>query len=232
MATRDHARELADVAAALAAEHGKELTTAMICKLAVEVIGPCDHASITIRSKRGRFRTTAASSQIAEDLDAHQYELTDGPCLSSVEGGEVVFSADLDAESRWPGWTTRATGARVGTVMSIPLRGDGGLIGSMNLYGHRPGSWDVDSREVALLYATHAAIAMDAAQVASGLHTANASRHQIGLAQGILMQRYGLSVAQAFAVLQRYSSSTNTKLTTVAAEVVRDLDGEYSDGVA
>lgn len=229
MAPPDHARELAEVASVLAAEDGKELTTAMICKLAVEVIGPCDHASITIREKRGRYATMASSSDIAERLDAHQYELKDGPCLTSVASDEVILSADLDSEARWHDWTRHAVEARVGTVLSVPLMNDAGRIGSINLYGHRPNSWDADSREVALLFATHAAIAMDAAQIAAGLHTANASRHQIGMAQGILMQRHGLSVSQAFAVLQRYSNSSNTKLTAVAAEIVRDLDSGYAD---
>ena len=53
------------------------------------------------------------------------------------------------------------------------------------------------------------------------------SRHQIGQAQGILMERYNLSADQAFAVLRRYSQEQNRKLREVANEVVstRHLPG-------
>ena len=47
------------------------------------------------------------------------------------------------------------------------------------------------------------------------------SRHQIGIAQGILMATYGLTVDQAFDVLRRYSSHRNIKLREVAEQVVR-----------
>ncbi|MBA2953698.1 ANTAR domain-containing protein [Nocardioides sp. CGMCC 1.13656] len=73
-----------------------------------------------------------------------------------------------------------------------------------------------------MLFATHAAQALDAAQVIAGLRAALGSRHQIGVAQGILMQRHGLTIEQAFAVLQRFSHESNTKLNDVAAEIARE----------
>lgn len=42
----------------------------------------------------------------------------------------------------------------------------------------------------------------------------------IGQAQGILMERLGLSAERAFAFLSRISQQTNTKLCDVAAELV------------
>jgi AmiR/NasT family two-component response regulator len=47
------------------------------------------------------------------------------------------------------------------------------------------------------------------------------SRHVIGMAQGILMERYGLDEQQAFAFLSRVSSHENRKLRELATEVVR-----------
>ncbi|NHC46331.1 ANTAR domain-containing protein [Motilibacter aurantiacus] len=53
----------------------------------------------------------------------------------------------------------------------------------------------------------------------SGLRDALASRHVIGLAQGILMERHGLDADQAFRMLVELSSHTNTKLRDVAAQL-------------
>ncbi len=45
-------------------------------------------------------------------------------------------------------------------------------------------------------------------------------RHVIGLAQGILMERFDLSTDQSFSVLRRYSQDRNMKLRSVAAHLV------------
>ena len=60
----------------------------------------------------------------------------------------------------------------------------------------------------------------------TGLRAALGNRHQIGIAQGILMQRHGLSLQQSFEVLQRFSNESNTKLSDVAADIVRELDAQ------
>lgn len=46
------------------------------------------------------------------------------------------------------------------------------------------------------------------------------NRDVIGQAKGILMERYGLSGDQAFEVLVSVSSTTNTKLHQVAADLI------------
>lgn len=52
------------------------------------------------------------------------------------------------------------------------------------------------------------------------LTTAIDGRTLIGQAQGILMERFGVSADQAFTVLQRHSQDTDTKLRDIAEELV------------
>jgi GAF domain-containing protein len=222
-----HARALAEAAEALAGEAGPELTTERICALAVELIAGCDHASITVRQRRGGFHTLASSSETAAKLDSMQFDKSQGPCLAVMDEGEAITSNNVETDGRWPLWAHEAAGLGARSVISIRLTASGQPIGAINLYSHRMDAWDADAHELALGYAAHAAIAMDAAQIVSGLHTALSHRHQIGLAQGILMVRHRLGVAQAFAVLQRYSNNTNTKLSDIAADLVRDVDPTY-----
>jgi hypothetical protein len=94
-------------------------------------------------------------------------------------------------------------------------------IGALNLYSSRPdGFADSDTLDLIFLYALHAAGSLAAAKEISGLQTAMQNRHTIGVAQGILMQRYGISVERAFEILRRYSSTQNVKLRDIAAYVV------------
>jgi AmiR/NasT family two-component response regulator len=63
------------------------------------------------------------------------------------------------------------------------------------------------------------------------LQTAVQSRLLIGVAQGIVMNRYELTLEQSFEVLRRFSSQANIKLRDLAAAVIEhrrlpDLDLE------
>ena len=60
-----------------------------------------------------------------------------------------------------------------------------------------------------------------------GLRAALESRHTIGLAQGILMARHTLTVAQAFDYLRRRSQSDNVKLREIAVDLVAELDATH-----
>jgi AmiR/NasT family two-component response regulator len=60
------------------------------------------------------------------------------------------------------------------------------------------------------------------------------SRGVIGQAQGMLMQRYGLTAEQAFVVLRRYSQLRNTTLVVLAEQftttgVLPDPPGPHPD---
>jgi hypothetical protein len=92
---------------------------------------------------------------------------------------------------------------------------------AINLYSRSTGAFhDRDVLDQCLVYAVHAANALSAAREADDLHTALTTRHTIGIAQGIVMERYGLTREQSFDLLRRLSSTTNTKLRDVAAAIV------------
>ena len=57
-----------------------------------------------------------------------------------------------------------------------------------------------------------------------GLWRAVESRGLIGQAQGMLMERYGLTADSAFGVLRRYSQQHNTKLVALAENLTQTGD--------
>jgi AmiR/NasT family two-component response regulator len=60
----------------------------------------------------------------------------------------------------------------------------------------------------------------EARQQIANLQAALETRHTIGLAQGLLMGRYGLTEDQAFAYLARISQDRNVKLRELARRLV------------
>ncbi len=222
MPDRSDAELLAELSAHLrGVRSDPPLTASRIVEGALEVVLEAGHASLTVRRRRGRFSTLAATSDLAEAADEAQYALHEGPCVEACESAGWFRSGEVGTDPRWPRWGPRAAGLGVHSLLSVQLLHQAGPIGALNLYAESPGGFaDREVVHLASLYATHAALALAAAEQLSGLETALTSRHTIGLAQGVLMERYSLTPDQAFALLQRMSSTANVKLREVAEDVV------------
>jgi GAF domain-containing protein len=208
-----------------------ELTFERIAARAVEVIPPCDACSITMRRKRGRTETVASTAEIATACDSLQYELDEGPCVDAVSDDEAYYIDDVANDPRWPNWGPRVAEVGVGSVLSVRMANDDEVLGALNLYSTKVHAYDSDAVDLALVFASHAATAINNARLVDGLQTALQSRHLIGVAQGILMSQYDMALETAFEVLRRYSSHTNVKLRDVALRVVelRALPEDYAD---
>jgi hypothetical protein len=112
-------------------------------------------------------------------------------------------------------------------------------VASLNLAADRRQAFDTTDIAIASIFARHAAAALDRARDGDDLRAAVRSRQLIGVAEGILMQRFGLGLDQAFELLRRYSQSHNIKLRvlaerlvetgqlTTAADATRSLDAAF-----
>lgn len=214
------AEELAWLAAELSDPRGRVATTQVIADRALTTIDSATHASVTVRARRS-LATLSATSVLASELDRSQSELGEGP---AVDGGPGAWSrsGDVGHDKRWPRWGPYAADRGAGSLLSLPLRSKGRTFGSLNLYADRSGAFsERDEVDLASLFAVHATSALVAARLVEDLETAMVSRHEIGLAQGILMGRYGVSVEVAFSALRRVSRHDNRKLRDVARDVIR-----------
>lgn len=77
---------------------------------------------------------------------------------------------------------------------------------------------------VATTFARHASIALAVTDEVFNLKIAIDTRKLIGQAQGILMERFGISGDHAFDVLRRYSQTANVKLSTVVQQVIDERE--------
>ncbi|HEX4977639.1 MAG TPA: GAF and ANTAR domain-containing protein [Nocardioides sp.] len=207
-----------------------ELTFERITARAVEIVPPCDAASITLRRKRGSTETVAATGDLATACDKLQYELDEGPCVDAVFDGEAYYIDDVATDERWPAWGPAAAEAGVGSVLSVRMANDDQVLGALNLYSTTKHAYDSNAVDLALVFASHAATAISNTRLVDGLQTALQSRHLIGVAQGILMAQYDMGLETAFEVLRRYSSHANVKLRDIALQVVesRSLPEDYA----
>lgn len=218
----DLATTMASVASDLQDAGGEEPTVQLVVDRAVELVPAASAASVMVHRSRRGYSSLAASSVVAQTADDLQCSLGEGPCLEvATETLDAVRAGDVASDQRWPRWGPQAAAAGVGSVLSVPLFSHGRRVGALNLYADRVGAFSTrDVVDLALVYAVHAAYALAAAQVVGNLEVALSSRHVIGVAQGILVERYGLDLQQSFALLTRISGSTETKLAEVAAGIV------------
>ena len=190
--------------------------------IAVDVIDGCDYAGVSVADYKRNVRTAAATDTIVMRGDALQYELDEGPCLDSLREHETVLSPDLRVERRWPRWAqlvSEELGIR--SMLSLQLFTSEHSYGALNLYSRSIDAFDDQDRSTGLALAAHIAVALAASREIDERDLAIVRRTIIGQAQGILMERHGLTSAQAFSVLRQVSSHSNRKLFKVAQELVQ-----------
>lgn len=215
------AQEFADLAQALSTAGTTERTADQVVDHALSALGAA-YGGITLIRAKGRLETIAPSDELVSTADVLQYELGEGPCHDASWEGGTLASQDLAADRRWPRWAPKAVELGIGAVLAAELSATEGCarLGTLNLYWAEPTVLTRDDLAYANIFAVHAAVALAAALKESHLNTALDARKVIGQAQGILMERHGLSVDQAFEVLRRYSQNHNLKLRVVAEQLV------------
>lgn len=220
--------QLPDIAVALT-EAAKQIyaptdvqgTLDTIVQSAQRSVPGINHVGISVTHRDGRIETKAATDPLVQELDHIQYELGEGPCLDSIWDEPVVLVEGMQHEQRWPLYVPQAIRHGVRSQLGLRLYVEEDTLGGLNLYSTESDTVDTEARQLAALFATHAALALGRAQREASLNTALDSRKIIGQAIGIVMERYALDEGRAFQYLSRVSQTTNVKLRDVAGELVR-----------
>lgn len=184
-----------------------------------------DHAGISIAHRGGTVETKAATSELVQRLDQLQYSLGEGPCLHAIESDPIVVVNDAVSDLRWPRFVKAAVDLGLRSLLGVRLYLDEHSRGGLNLYSTSSDTIDPETEFLAELFASHAALAMGRVRVEENLSAALASRTTIGIALGIVMERYGMDRTRAFAYLTRIASTSETKLRDVAEHFVAAATG-------
>jgi GAF domain-containing protein len=216
----------AQLAVDLHGSDGVTETVDMVVHFALQALD-CTHAGVVFAARGGRVQVAAVTDPALVDIYLDQVDAGDGPLVAALSGLQTVFIRDTATDERWPVWTGRVRDLGVRSVLDVPVNVTHHTVGVLGLYSSRTDAFDTDDEAVAHILARHAAVALATARQAQALTNAVDARKLVGQAMGILMERYHLDSDQAFAVLRRYSQTTNTKLRLVAQELIdtRTLPG-------
>lgn len=168
-----------------------------------DIVPGADLVSVTLRSV-DRFHTPVETDRVARELDQLQYELGEGACVEAarVPGPGMAATDDLVSDVRWPRFGPAAAARGFRSLVSTALLPDATspqLSGALNVYSRRAGGIAAADRNVLLLLATHASLALATTRAVTRgelmveqLRAAFDSRDAIGQAKGILMARRGI----------------------------------------
>lgn len=217
-----------------------ESTLDVVSVLAVQTIGPCDVASVSLlragETSSSSILTVGRSNEIAIELDAIQYETGQGPCLDAINKEAAWFQVDdMASDTVWPSFSSEAAKRGFQSLLAVTLRMDDQTLGALNLYARAANVFSAEDRDFGAIFAAHAAVALDRAQEASE-HSEmptkpedDRAREVVGRAVGILMEREFRSEAEALEVLGARADELKVKLREAAQEVIASSDRERAD---
>lgn len=199
-----------------------------VAEFAVLAIPGADGAGLTLM-EAGHADTIVASAPFVAEVDAVQYGIEEGPCVTAAAEAHIVCSGELDTDTQWPRFGPMIGHLGVHSALSIPLLTRAGVLGAMNVYARKRDAFDENGARIGELFAAPAAIAVQNAQVlsqtrrlASQLQSALTNQAVLDQAIGVLMSRLGCSAEQAFERLTATSRTEDDEVQIIAQRVVEE----------
>lgn len=204
-----------------------EETLDALVQATVRTVPGFDHVSVSVLRRDGKFETKAGTDPLVWEFDEMQYSLEEGPCVQAMREHDVVVAPYARREKRWPRYIPQAVGAGLRAQLAIGLADEGRTLGGLNLYSTESETVPEDAPDIAELFASHAATALDHARERETLSEAVSSRQLIGQAIGLVMQRYQIDDKRAFDFLVRAASTAEVKVRVIAQELVDTANATF-----
>jgi GAF domain-containing protein len=183
---------------------------------------------LMIADSLGHLELLASTSEKADLVEVMQLAAGSGPCIECFTTGASVAIPDInDTTERWPEFSAVALKQGFCSVLAVPLKLRGQIIGTMNLFAGRVGT--VSERDAAIAQALADVATIGILQerairetniVTEQLQRALDSRILIEQAKGVLSEVGSLEMDAAFAALREYARNNNLSLREVAERVV------------
>ncbi|MHB1446488.1 MAG: GAF and ANTAR domain-containing protein [Acidimicrobiales bacterium] len=187
-------------------------------------------AGVMLATPSGDLRLVASSSEAMRILELYELESQEGPCLDAFRTGRPVEHQNLAAGSgRWPRFAAASMASGFRSVSALPLRLRDKTVGALNLFATTTTPMEEADVIVAKAFADLATVSIlqhrastDARRLNDQLSTALTSRVLIEQAKGVISERAGVSLAEAFSRLRGYARSHNLRLTDVAQAAIEN----------
>jgi GAF domain-containing protein len=193
----------------------------------VSVLG-VSAAGVMLASPAGSLGLVASSSEAMRLLELFELQTQEGPCLDAFRTGYRIEHQNLQAGSgRWPSFSAAALEVGFRSASALPLRLREVTLGALNLLSVTQAPMDEADLIVARAFADLAALSIvqhrastQAQRLNEQLSGALTSRVVIEQAKGVIAERAGASLAEAFSRLRAYARNHNQRLTDVAQAAV------------
>ncbi|HEV8650179.1 MAG TPA: GAF and ANTAR domain-containing protein [Actinomycetes bacterium] len=205
---------------------GLEPAVQRVVAAGVSLLG-ADGAALMVLDEDGELLRTVAAGRLAPMLESARDQLWAGPCLEAVARGALVQTPALSFEHRWSKLALVAAEHAVHGLISVPVDPGGGCVGTFTVVRTPARPWvpaeisavETFAEVVATLTRTVTEVAVRAEVVGQLEH---ALRHRVVIeqAKGRLMEREGLSPAEAFDRLRRSARTSRRKVSEVALDVL------------
>jgi GAF domain-containing protein len=185
-------------------------------------------AGVMLVSPRAGLRLVASSSDTMRLVELFELQSREGPCLDAFRTGEPVGHENLLAGSgRWPRFAAVAVEAGFQSALALPMRLRNITIGALNLFSAEQAPMAAADVLVARALADLATISVlqhrasaEFQRVNEQLTRALTSRIVIEQAKGVVFERAGVDMSEAFARLRAYARAHNRRLTDVAQAAI------------
>ncbi|AOT02179.1 GAF and ANTAR domain-containing protein [Arthrobacter sp. U41] len=189
-------------------------TEPMLCAITVE--------------RDGTPATVASSGEDARLLDEKQYTFDDGPCLTALRQGTTVLVPDVANDDRWDHYASAVSGEGIRSVLAVPIATDPGSAAALNCYSRTSGVFDeatvaeVERHAASISRILRLALKVHPPQIyPEHLRSALKSRAIIDAAVALIMVQNRCSRERAMELLHLASRATDTRLHTIAADILQ-----------
>lgn len=193
-----------------------------------------DAAGIMLVDQRGDLHVLGSSTEEARLLELYALQNDEGPCLDCYRSGRPVARADFaEIRATWPRFAERLRELGFSSLQALPLRLRSETIGALNLLRTAPGQLSDADLWIGQAMAHVAAVGLMQHRViaarellAEQLQTALSSRVELEQAKGVLAERTGLPMEQAFHMMRKYAREHGHRLGEVAKQII---DGAFDE---
>jgi GAF domain-containing protein len=223
----DVMQTLVDLADTLVADYDVIDLLTGLADRCVHLLG-ASAAGVMLASANGDLRLVASSSDAMRVVELFELQAREGPCLDAFHTGERVEHESLAAGSgRWPRFAAVAVDAGFHSVFALPMRLRDVTIGALNVFSVEATPMDEADVLVARAFADLATISVlqqravaDSQRLNEQLTQALTSRILIEQAKGVVFERAGIEMGEAFSRMRSYARSRNLRLTDVAQAAI------------
>jgi GAF domain-containing protein len=198
-----------------------------LTELIVELLDAAE-VGLVITDSKQRLQVVASSTDRMHLIELFEVQTREGPCLDSYRDGTPVVNVDLrGADARWPVFTPMARSAGFRMVHALPMRWHDQLIGATNIFhsarviiSERDANLAQAFADVATIGLLHERAARGAENLSEQLQRALTARVQIEQAKGVVAERAGIEMDEAFGWLRKYSRGNHLRVADVARGVL------------